>query len=49
MIAARISQGWLLSELWKACAVPWKAAMTVSGLPTAGSAVRIAVTASPRA
>lgn len=44
-----MSHGWVLRELWKACAVPWNVPVTVIGSPAFNSAVWMAVTASPRA
>ncbi len=47
--AARIRYGWLFSELWKACAVPWKLPVMVAGRRMAADARLMASTASPSA
>src|SRR5437773_6407845 len=49
MIAARIRMGWLESEAWKACAVPWKLPRMDAGMFICRSAAWIFVTASPSA
>src|SRR6266567_440094 len=48
-IAARIRIGWFESELWKACAVPWKLPRMEAGMFICRSAAWILVTASPSA
>ncbi|MNE09711.1 hypothetical protein D3C80_1023980 [compost metagenome] len=47
--AARISHGWLDSELWKACAAPWKLPMIESGMPSSRWVRSRICTASPSA
>ncbi len=46
---ARIRYGWLLNELWKACAAPWKFPVMVAGNLRSAEARLIAFTASPSA
>ncbi|MNV87580.1 hypothetical protein D3C71_1817160 [compost metagenome] len=47
--AARISHGWLDSELWKAWAAPWKLPLIESGMPSSRWVRSRRLTASPRA
>src|SRR5262249_62061727 len=46
--AARMRMGWLASDAWKACAVPWKLAWMEGGMFICRSAACMRVTASPR-
>jgi len=48
-IAAMIRNSSLARVAWKASAVPWKAVMTLAGMPISASALRMALTASPSA
>ncbi|MNZ33173.1 hypothetical protein D3C78_505140 [compost metagenome] len=45
--AARISSGWVASELWKARAAPWNTPMMVDGMPISCCTRSISRTASP--
>ena len=47
--AARMSNGWLASAAWKACAVPVNFPLMVVGKSIVRSAASIALTASPSA
>src|ERR1700746_2119638 len=46
---ARLGGGWLASDAWKACAVPWKLARIEGGMFICRSAAWMLATASPRA
>ncbi|MCY1249125.1 hypothetical protein D9M72_626310 [compost metagenome] len=47
--AARISHGWLDSELWKAWAAPWNVPMIELGMPSSAIVWLRMLTASPKA
>ncbi|MCY1370361.1 hypothetical protein D9M71_543030 [compost metagenome] len=47
--AARISHGWLASELWNAWAAPWKLPLMAVGMPMSALAWLSMITASPSA